>query len=718
VGSTFFVSASATLAGYSAASFGSAERAGFSAALDTMLDVASAAVQVTGVTDAAGRRRRVLLQAGAVSIAFKVTTSSASGASSLTSSLAAVSPAAFVVALQQNGLTALTGVMAISPPVLAVQTGAGPPPTVGAILASQANTSFVSPSQQLILTAAVTSVVADTSLLRLQWSVVSGPPLRLAADMAPTSRVLALPGGTLEPGGAYVFQLLAIDGNGQASARIAVNVTSLPVGGVLTVSPLNGTQLSTPFTLSTSGWSDANPGGAGLPLTYLFQYTVAGAAGEPNLLSEYSAVASLADVLFPVGTVQVQVLACNALGGVSAAPATLNVSVVQRVFSSAAAQSTFVQQLTTTAANLTSSAAVALVTGAAAMLNDAGSALNGNATAAAAVRTTLIATVAAAAANTSSPTVLQSAATAVSLLVANTAQVSGEGAASALSVLQYVSAAGSSRNVSVSLETSAAVTAGLSSIAFAVLAPNSTVGTGVLAQVSNIVDALATSQLSALTVPGAPPVEVSSAAIQMRVSLDSAGADSRLFTQPLSAPGSPSTFAPMPADIFGGAAAPVRTQFVSLAFDPFQPNAANSTGVTRLAFTATSGAEVPVVGLRVPIYFTLPRVPGLVDGLKAQCQWYDTTAQQYSTVGCVGIPNPVPPGHTFSWAANFSVTHDADMAAAWRVAGPLFNAANCSLTVLDCSDENSTVVIFPNPARPFDYPGVACNANISTAPCW
>ena len=325
-GSTAVVTATATLGGYSAASFGSVERTGFASAMANILGVAPSVVQLTGVADTAAASRRSALQAGGVAVAFSVSAASPSMASVLVESLSSLSLDAFVSTLQSSGLDALTGVM-LSAPVLVVQTGAGAPPSVGAIAAAPANTSFVSPSEMLILSAAVGSSAAAGSL-RLQWSVASGPALSLTADMAPTSRALALPAGALQPGGHYVFLLTAVDAYGRSSARIVINVMALPAGGALAVSPPSGTQLSTPFTLSTSGWSDANAGGAGLPLTYLFRYETAGA---PNILSDWNTTASLASVLLPAGTIQVQVLARNALGGVSAAPATLNVSVIQQV---------------------------------------------------------------------------------------------------------------------------------------------------------------------------------------------------------------------------------------------------------------------------------------------------------------------------------------------------------------------------------------------------
>jgi hypothetical protein len=53
------------------------------------------------------------------------------------------------------------------------------------------------------------------------------------------------------------------------------------------------------------------------------------------------------------------------------------------------------------------------------------------------------------------------------------------------------------------------------------------------------------------------------------------------------------------------------------------------------------------------------------------------------------------------------------MASAWNVSGPLLEG--CLVRVLDCSLADPGVV-FPNPAQPFAFPAVRCNASISTAP--
>ncbi len=203
----------------------------------------------------------------------------------------------------------------------------------------------------------------------------------------------------------------------------------------------------------------------------------------------------------------------------------------------------------------------------------------------------------------------------------------------------------------------------------------------------------------------------------MRVSLDAPGPDSPLFSGPLSALGSASAFEALPATLFDGAgdlSAGVRTQFASLSFDPYATEVdPNATGITTLSFTTTSGAAIFVSELRTPVRFTLPALTSLADGTKAQCQYWNTSTLGYSTRGCVGIPDPRPRGHTFAWVPDFVSASDADMAAAWSLAGPLLDA-NCSLQILDCS-VNDTRAIFANPADPFGNPGVACDG-VSTSP--
>ena len=163
------------------------------------------------------------------------------------------------------------------------------------------------------------------------------------------------------------------------------------------------------------------------------------------------------------------------------------------------------------------------------------------------------------------------------------------------------------------------------------------------------------------------------------------GPSSRLFTQPLSAPGSGSSFAPRPPTLFAGvpssALVGVRTVFATFSFDPHSdPPDPNSTGITRLAFSTSAGEELPINNLTTPVYFSMPRL-ALADGRKAQCQFWDKAALNYSTSGCVGLPDPQPPGHVIAWKPAPNVTKDADIAAAWNISGELVDWYNCNKSI-------------------------------------
>ena len=136
----------------------------------------------------------------------------------------------------------------------------------------------------------------------------------------------------------------------------------------------------------------------------------------------------------------------------------------------------------------------------------------------------------------------------------------------ALSILQAVA----SGPIDVSGGAAQSITGALSAVADSASVSNPEA----LKAVSGVIDNLAASQASALLAsldltPGAPPpapAVTTSASIQTLVQVDPPGSD-RLTTQPLTAPGSPSAFEPMPAGLLAGATTPVVTQFYSLAFD-------------------------------------------------------------------------------------------------------------------------------------------------------
>jgi hypothetical protein len=105
-----YVSATATLGGYSVTTFGTAQAAQFKGAVAIALSVSSSVVAITSVMAPAGRH---LLQSS-VSVAFTVTTTS-SAASSVSSALTVVTGTGAVSMFQSAGLTSCTFVVVSTP---------------------------------------------------------------------------------------------------------------------------------------------------------------------------------------------------------------------------------------------------------------------------------------------------------------------------------------------------------------------------------------------------------------------------------------------------------------------------------------------------------------------------------------------------------------------------------------------------------------------------
>ena len=154
----YTVTATATLGGYTTASFDAAASNSFVSATASMINVAPSAVTVTDVTDALAGRRR-LTQTGGVAVGFSVVTASVTGASALAASITAVDPNAFVSALKSAGMTSLSGI-AVSPPAVT----APAPPVV--------NLSTVTASSAAALSAQLSSL--DTATASAQQSAILG----------------------------------------------------------------------------------------------------------------------------------------------------------------------------------------------------------------------------------------------------------------------------------------------------------------------------------------------------------------------------------------------------------------------------------------------------------------------------------------------------------------------------------------------------------------
>ena len=183
-------------------------------------------------------------------------------------------------------------------------------------------------------------------------------------------------------------------------------------------------------------------------------------------------------------------------------------------------------------------------------------------------------------------------------------------------------------------------------------------GGSTLQSVLEILGALSASLFDSMSVPGESPLGISTPSIRLMAQLDSpSGATNRLFTQPLTSPGAASVFEPLPASVLAYAGAgPVRTQFLSLAFNPYDGSSSGMTmaaSMTRLTFSDASGGEIYVAGLSKPIRFAMPAAAagqGGEDGSSgAVCSFWSADAAAFLTDGCATLPNPSPAHHLVAW---------------------------------------------------------------------
>ena len=166
-------------------------------------------------------------------------------------------------------------------------------------------------------------------------------------------------------------------------------------------------------------------------------------------------------------------------------------------------------------------------------------------------------------------------------------------------------------------------------------------------------------------------------------------------------------------------------------------------GVTRLAFANEDGSEIPVQdqvrscaggaaatarsGLTAvalthlhaqvkPITFTLPPADGggpgrrhllAAAGEQAACTYWSPSQNAYAQQGCIGVPNPAPPGHNLSFVPDFNATDDTSLLNAWQIEGPLVDG--CCSFLLNCSDPAMANVTVPlDPMRPLSQPSIRC----------
>jgi len=233
----------------------------------------------------------------------------------------------------------------------------------------------------------------------------------------------------------------------------------------------------------------------------------------------------------------------------------------------------------------------------------------------------------------------------------------------------------------------------------------------VLERVVHVLEALTAGQLSGMSVPGEFPATLVTANIKSYAALDVPTSDARLFTVATTADGAGGSVHPLPSNaldaakassVDGFASTGVAVTFFELAFDPWDCGASNSTAVTRLALSS-GGTEVAVNRLQDLVRFSLPVPPSVDYAEEVRCAWWNRALGEYSTEGCVALPNPAPPNTVLA----FTGVPGAPLARAWSAAGPMFD--NCSLVFLDCATARSgDAPVWPDPAPEPVVPGVSC----------
>lgn len=552
------------------------------------------------------------------------------------------------------------------------------------------------------------SAPAGWSLLTVAWSA-DGPfldsaqtlPIGKAINLTSSALVplttkppnpsglLLLP-SVLLPSSYYTFRATATCAQGSAVATstsaFMLRVAAVPKGsdgnpaGQLSVSPSTGLGLTTNFSLVPSNWIGDSV------LSFSASYTIVGTTTPPVLLSDYRPLPSSQPTIvvqLPAGSVldgnlvTVLVRARSASGVESVGAAAVNVTVTWPQLGNNT--NTFVAGLAQQALGNSGSNPVKaqqLVAGLSALLNsNAASSANASADAeASAQRLNLLSLVAGTANRTAnSSTGVLSAASTISLLVAVPEQLVPDAQATALGALKAVAGAGAL----ITAQAAQTIADALSSVSSAATSGGAVGGPGsVLAGILETTEMLAASQQSSFAVPGQAPLVVSTPNLQMSVSLDMPGAGaSRLFSAPLTAAGSASSFNALPPNALEGANGnAVSTTFLALQFDPHGNGSTStadgsSSGMTRLSFSS-GGSEVVVAGLETPITFTLPKVT-LPNGTNAACTYWDAAEGVYSQKGCTPLPNPVPLGHSVFWVPNHTTPDDDALAWAWNITGPM-----------------------------------------------
>ena len=579
----------------------------------------------------------------------------------------------------------------------------------------------ISPNSQGTSTALGNGILADPCVL-------GSVPCTVSTTAVTSSSFVLLPGALTGSGLIYTFRLTATEaGGGVAFAEVSVPVLAIyPVPGSLAVSPTTGTALITPFVVSAPGWTVPGNASIDLPLQYSFAY-ISDAGATPQLLTAFRPQSS-ASVTLPAGSLSLIVFVQTARG------ATTNTSLALAYAQQVTVLPASAQQ---TAVAITSAVALAQAGSTDASLQLAGGIASGFNAAPSTDQSRLDArqqlitgaintTIASLASTTTTASSLQALSGVLASLTAAPSELSAASQTTAVAALTSIASSSL-----VNVPTAASVVFSLSNVSVSAISGNanytalptgagvantttsnsSTAAISVLRPVLAAMTTLATTLQAQLTVPGEVPVEVIAPAIQAQVALDvgtpSPGRYTRLFNSTIGSSGSPARFGSLASDALAGSnLTAVNTSFHYMTFDPHS-GSTNGTGNIRLLLSGPNGSAVPVRNLSQPITIVQPALNAsqLASGSGAAvCTFWNTAQQVYSSDGCLGLPNPVPPGINVSFSpvpagSGSSLLTLMTALSFGPVQSPLL--AGCRRTMLDCTSASAgSLTAYLNPSNP------------------
>jgi len=590
------------------------------------------------------------------------------------------------------------------------------------------------------ITSGIACIVSSTSTYSPQFELV---PFALTTD-----------------GASYTFRVTAVE-SGASRATVWTDIQLPPVapaprGGVVRlVGESTGSALVTPFNVTTFGWSTSAAGRRALSQSsdsdfcYSLAYLPSSGAGTPATLVPFqnSTTGNVfnTSVYLPAGSWLLVVFVASSHGAVSsladalASAQAVNVSVAssRQLAQAAAAASTFADaQQTGQALQIASGVAASISSG------------EGNADIVASIIHALNSTLSSAAgqqalssSGSSSSSTLSLIASTLANVTANCLYLTNASRASALSsslaLASSTSAISSTSTAQSTLETisNAAVecpTASAPALGPAAGAagscPSATASSSTLVAAQNALNTLASTALSTLAVPGGVGINISSPLASVTVSLAYANpANTPVGTGPslLYGTGVSSSFGPLPGDALSGLYrnATVGVVQTTSFFAPYCGGLLAASGLSRLEVVdPSSGAQVPIRNLSVPVSIALPSSSSASAWKHDVCAYWDPAMGVYATEGCLGLPSPLP----FNVSATLNVSlYNASLSGSGAecTASDLSDSARllrtlqfsggslltgCTPTILDCPLLGSKGIVYLNPQAPASAPAVRC----------